>query len=143
MKEGQEAIWYITADSRAAAKSSPQLEIFRKKGVEVLLLGDRVDEWLISHLFEFEGHPLQSVAKGAVDLGKLEDEAEKKQVEEARGVQPTLARSSAEDAPRTSRRRRAWSIRPPAWSRGRRHERHRAAAETGRAGAPQASRSSR
>jgi molecular chaperone HtpG len=93
MKEGQEAIWYITADSRAAAKSSPQLEIFRKKGVEVLLLGDRVDEWLISHLFEFEGHPLQSVAKGAVDLGKLEDEAEKKEAEaQATAFAPTLAR---------------------------------------------------
>jgi molecular chaperone HtpG len=83
MKEGQEAIYVITADSLAAAKSSPQLEIFRKKGIEVLLLVDRVDEWLLSHLYEFEGHPLQSVAKGAVDLGKLQDEAEKKQAEQA------------------------------------------------------------
>jgi molecular chaperone HtpG len=65
MKEGQEAIYYITADSLAAAKSSPQLEIFRKKGIEVLLLVDRVDEWMLSHLYEFEGKPLQSVAKGA------------------------------------------------------------------------------
>ena len=83
MKEGQEAIYVITADSLAAAKSSPQLEIFRKKGIEVLLLSDRVDEWLLSHLYEFDGKPLQSVAKGAVDLGKLQDEAEKKQAEEA------------------------------------------------------------
>ncbi|MES2887081.1 MAG: molecular chaperone HtpG [Pseudomonadota bacterium] len=83
MKEGQEAIYVITADSLAAAKSSPQLEIFRKKGIEVLLLTDRVDEWMLSHLFEFDGKPLQSVAKGAIDLGKLQDEAEKKQAEEA------------------------------------------------------------
>ncbi len=83
MKEGQEAIYHITADSLAAAKSSPQLEIFRKKGIEVLLLVDRVDEWMLSHLYEFDGKPLQSVAKGAVDLGKLQDEAEKKQAEEA------------------------------------------------------------
>ena len=83
MKEGQEAIYYITADSLAAAKSSPQIEIFRKKGIEVLLLVDRVDEWLLSHLYEFDGKALQSVAKGAVDLGALQDEAEKKQAEEA------------------------------------------------------------
>ncbi|MES2992705.1 MAG: molecular chaperone HtpG [Pseudomonadota bacterium] len=83
MKEGQEAVYYITADSLAAARSSPQLEIFRKKGIEVLLLVDRVDEWMLSHLHEFDGKPLQSVAKGSVDLGKLQDEAEKKQAEEA------------------------------------------------------------
>ncbi len=83
MKEGQDAIYYITADSLSAAKNSPQLEIFRKKGLEVLLLVDRVDEWMLSHLYEFEGHGLQSVAKGAIDLGKLQDEAEKKQAEEA------------------------------------------------------------
>jgi molecular chaperone HtpG len=83
MKEGQDAIYVITADSLVAAKASPQLEIFRKKGIEVLLLVDRVDEWLLSHLSEFEGHALQSVAKGAVDLGKLQDEAEKKAAEEA------------------------------------------------------------
>jgi molecular chaperone HtpG len=78
MKEGQEAIYYITADTLAAAKGSPQLEIFRKKGIEVLLLVDRVDEWMLSHLYEFDGKPLQSVAKGGVDLGKLQDEDEKK-----------------------------------------------------------------
>jgi molecular chaperone HtpG len=83
MKEGQEAIFYITADTLAAAKNSPQLEIFRKKGIEVLLLSDRVDEWMLSHLYEFDGKPLQSIAKGAVDLGKLQDEEEKKQAEAA------------------------------------------------------------
>jgi molecular chaperone HtpG len=91
MKEGQEAIYYITADSLAAAKHSPQLEIFRKKGIEVLLLVDRVDEWMLSHLYEFEGKPLQSVAKGAVDLGKLQDEEEKKKAEEvAEAFKPLL-----------------------------------------------------
>jgi molecular chaperone HtpG len=91
MKEGQEAIYYITADTLAAAKSSPQLEIFRKKGIEVLLLTDRVDEWMLSHLYEFDGKPLQSVAKGGVDLGKLQDEAEKKAAEEsAEAFKPTL-----------------------------------------------------
>jgi molecular chaperone HtpG len=83
MKEGQQPIYYITADGLAAAKSSPQLEIFRKKGVEVLLLVDRVDEWMLSHLYEFEGHSLQSVAKGAVDLGQLQDDEEKKQADAA------------------------------------------------------------
>jgi molecular chaperone HtpG len=93
MKEGQEAIYYITADSLAAAKNSPQLEIFRKKGIEVLLLTDRVDEWMLSHLYEFDGKPLQSVAKGGVDLGKLQDEAEKKQAEEtAEAFKPVLER---------------------------------------------------
>jgi molecular chaperone HtpG len=93
MKEGQEAIYYITADSLTAAKSSPQLEIFRKKGLEVLLLTDRVDEWMLSHLYEFEGHPLQSVAKGGVDLSKLQDEDEKKAAEEtATAFKPVLDR---------------------------------------------------
>jgi molecular chaperone HtpG len=93
MKEGQEVIYYITADSLAAAKNSPQLEIFRKKGIEVLLLIDRVDEWMLSHLYEFDGKSLQSVAKGAVDLGSLQDEAEKKQAEEAaEAFKPVLDR---------------------------------------------------
>ncbi len=83
MKEGQEAIYYITADTLAAAKSSPQLEVFKKKGIEVLLMTDRVDEWALSHLHEFDGTAMQSVAKGAVDLGKLQDEEEKKKAEEA------------------------------------------------------------
>ena len=77
MKEGQEAIYYITADSFAAAQHSPHLEIFRKKGLEVLLMSDRVDEWLLGSLTEFSGKKLQSVAKGDLDLGKLEDESEK------------------------------------------------------------------
>ena len=93
MKEGQEAIYYITADSLSAAKGSPQLEIFRKKGIEVLLLVDRVDEWMLSHLYEHEGHTLTSVAKGSVDLGSLQDEAEKKATEEAaEAFKPVLER---------------------------------------------------
>ncbi|MGQ3113916.1 MAG: molecular chaperone HtpG [Hydrogenophaga sp.] len=83
MKEGQAAIYYITADNRAAAQNSPQLEVFRKKGIEVLLMTDRVDEWALSFLHEFDGTPLQSVAKGAVDLGSLQDEDEKKAAEAA------------------------------------------------------------
>ena len=83
MKEGQDAIYYITADSLPAARNSPQLEVFRKKGIEVLLMTDRVDEWALNYLHEFEGTALQSVARGAVDLGKLQDESEKKAAEEA------------------------------------------------------------
>ena len=83
MKEGQEKIYYVTAETFTAAKNSPHLEIFRKKGIEVLLLSDRVDEWVTGHLTEFEGKQLQSVAKGGLDLGKLEDEAEKKEAEQA------------------------------------------------------------
>ena len=83
MKEGQEAIYYITADTLAAAKNSPHIEVFKKKGIEVLCMTDRVDEWSLNYLFEFDGTPLQSVAKGAVDLGKLQDETEKKAAEEA------------------------------------------------------------
>jgi len=79
MKEGQDKIYYVTADSFAAAKNSPHLEIFRKKGVEVLLLTDRVDEWMLSFLNDFEGKELHSVAKGGLDLGAMEDEAEKKE----------------------------------------------------------------
>jgi molecular chaperone HtpG len=85
MKEGQEAIYYITADSFAAAQHSPHLEIFRKKGIEVLLMSDKVDEWMLGGLSEFDGKKLQSIAKGDLDLGKLEDESEKeaqKKVEE-------------------------------------------------------------
>jgi molecular chaperone HtpG len=82
MKEGQDKIYYVTAESFNAAKNSPHLEIFRKKGVEVLLMADRVDEWMLSFLNEFDGKELVSVAKGGLDLGKLEDEAEKKEHEE-------------------------------------------------------------
>ena len=110
MKEGQEAIYYITADTLAAAKNSPQLEVFRKKGIEVLLMTDRVDEWALNFLNEFDGTPLQSVAKGAVDLGKLQDEAEKKAAEHAaEAFKPVLAKlkealkDKAEDVRVTSR----------------------------------------
>jgi molecular chaperone HtpG len=93
MKEGQEAIYYITAETLAAAKNSPQLEVFKKKGIEVLLMSDRVDEWALGFLNEFDGTPLQSVAKGAFDLGKLQDEAEKKAAEDAaESAKPLLAK---------------------------------------------------
>jgi molecular chaperone HtpG len=83
MKEGQDKIFYITADSFAAAKNSPLLEIFRKKGIEVLLLSDIIDNWLVSNLFEFQGKQLQSVSRGEVDLSKLEEPEEKAQHEKA------------------------------------------------------------
>ena len=81
-KEGQEAIYYVTAETFNAARNSPHLEVFRKKGIEVLLLSDRVDEWVVSHLAEFGGKPLESVARGGLDLGSLEDADEKKAVEQ-------------------------------------------------------------
>ena len=83
MKEGQDKIYYVTAETFNAAKNSPHLEIFRKKGIEVLLLSDRVDEWVVGNLTEFDGKPLVSVAKGGLDLGQLEDEAEKQEAEKA------------------------------------------------------------
>ena len=83
MKEGQEKIYYVTADSYQAAKNSPHLEIFRKKGIEVLLMGERIDEWLMSHLTEFDGKQFQSISKGDLDLGDLDDEESKKAQEEA------------------------------------------------------------
>jgi molecular chaperone HtpG len=96
MKDGQDAIYYITADSLAAAKNSPQLELFKKKGIEVLLMTDRVDEWSLNYLNEFDGTPMQSVAKGAVDLGDLQDESEKKAAEEAAETfKPLLERLKA------------------------------------------------
>ena len=110
MKEGQEAIYYITADTFAAAKSSPQLEVFRKKGIEVLLMADRVDEWALNFLPEFDGTPLQSVAKGAVDLGALQDEDEKKAAQDAQeAARPLLEqlkealKDKAEDVRATTR----------------------------------------
>ncbi|CAI8801428.1 molecular chaperone HtpG [Methylocaldum szegediense] len=91
MKEGQDKIYYITAESFAAAKNSPHLEVFRRKGLEVLLLHDRIDDWLVSYLTEFEGKHLQSVAKGDLDLGSLTDEADKKHAEEAsKAFQPVI-----------------------------------------------------
>ena len=83
MKEGQDKIYYVTAETFTAAKNSPHLEIFRKKGIEVLLLSDRVDEWVTGNLTEFDGKHLQSVAKGGLDLGTLEDKAEKEETEKA------------------------------------------------------------
>ena len=82
MKEGQDKIYYVTAETFNAAKNSPHLEVFRKKGIEVLLLSDRVDEWVVGHVTEFDGKALVSVAKGGLDLGALEDEAEKKEREQ-------------------------------------------------------------
>ena len=110
MKEGQDAIYYITADTLAAAKNSPQLEVFKKKGIEVLLMTDRVDEWALNFVHEFDGTPLQSVAKGAFDLGKLQDEEEKKAAETAaESFKPVLSKlkealkDKAEDVRVTSR----------------------------------------
>ena len=91
MQESQDKIYYIAADSHSAAKNSPHLEIFRKKGIEVLLLSDRVDEWLTSHLMEFEGKKLQSVAKGELDLG-ADEESEKELEEKARSAEKLLKR---------------------------------------------------
>ena len=90
MKEGQARIYYITADSLAAAKNSPHLEIFRKRGIEVLLLSDRVDEWLVGNLTEFEGKKLASVARGDLDLGKIQGEEEKKAQEAQEGEHKEL-----------------------------------------------------
>jgi molecular chaperone HtpG len=96
MKEGQKAIYYITGDSHNAARYSPHLEVFRKKGIEVLLLSDRVDEWLVSHLGEFDGKQLQDITKGELDLGELDtpEEKEKQKVEDAE-AQPFLDRLKA------------------------------------------------
>ena len=102
MKEGQTAIYYITADGFAAAKNSPHLEIFRKLGVEVLLMHDRIDEWVVSSLTEFEGKPLQSIAKGGLDLSALGDEAAKKeqeqQTEEHKGLVERMQKALSDRA---------------------------------------------
>jgi molecular chaperone HtpG len=95
MKEGQEAIYYITADGFAAARNSPHLEIFRKLGIEVLLMYDRIDEWVVSSLTEFEGKPLQSVARGDLDLGKLGGEAATQAVAREEDDTPFLERVQA------------------------------------------------
>jgi len=91
MQEGQDKIYYIAADSHSAAKNSPHLEIFKKKGIEVLLLSDRVDEWLTSHLNEYEGKKIQSVAKGELDLGK-DEESEKELEEKAKSSEKLIKR---------------------------------------------------
>lgn len=93
MKDGQEKIYYIAAENFNTAKNSPHLEVFRKKGIEVLLLSDRVDEWLMSHLYEFEGKQFQDVGKGELDLGKLDSEEEKQAQEKvAEQLKPLLER---------------------------------------------------
>jgi len=93
MKDGQEKIYYLTAESFSAAKNSPHLEIFRKKGIEVLLLTDQIDEWASTHIIDFEGKQLQSVTKGELNLGDLEDEEEKKEAEKASDtLKPLLER---------------------------------------------------
>jgi len=96
MKDGQEKIYYITAETFAAAKNSPHLQIFRRKGIEVLLLSDRVDEWLVSHLHEYDGKPLASVAKGELDLDKLADEAEKAEAKKTGEAYADLVRRMQE-----------------------------------------------
>jgi molecular chaperone HtpG len=92
MKEGQKKIYYVVADSFNAAKNSPHLEIFRKKGIEVLLLSDRIDDWLMSHLTEFDGKTFADVAKGELDLGDVEDEEEKKAQEETAKAKEDLVK---------------------------------------------------
>jgi molecular chaperone HtpG len=100
MKEGQDKIFYVTAESFNAARNSPHLEVFRKKGIEVLLLSDRIDEWVVTHLASFQGKPLASVARGDLDLGSLADEAEKQAIEqeasELAGLVERLAQSLGE-----------------------------------------------
>jgi molecular chaperone HtpG len=105
MKDGQDAIYYITADGYAAARNSPHLEIFRKLGVEVLLMYDRIDEWVVSALTEFDGKPLHSVAKGNLDLGKLGGEAAKE------AAAPEEADGSFLDRLRTALTERASDVR--------------------------------
>ena len=120
MKEEQDKIYYVTAETFNAAKNSPHLEVFRKKGIEVLLLSDRVDEWVVCHLTEFEGKQLVSVAKGGLDLGKLEDEAEKKEQER----RPASSRNSTDKIGKSAGRAGQGSARHappdrlarPAWS---------------------------
>ncbi len=101
MKEGQDKIYYITADNHTAASNSPHLEVFRKKGIEVLLMRDRVDEWLVSHLTEFAGKSLASIAKGDLDLGKLQDkdeaEAAKKSEDEHKDLVKRIQKALGDD----------------------------------------------
>lgn len=102
MKEGQKAIYYLTADNLAAAKNSPQLELFNKKGIEVILMTARVDEWAMNFLHEFDGTPLQNIAKGAVDLGDLTDENEKQEAKQAEEkMQPVVEKLKATLGDRT------------------------------------------
>jgi len=93
MKEGQDVIWYVTAENRKAAENSPHLEIFRKKGIEVLLMSDRIDEWVMGYFNEFDGKKLRSIAKGDVDLGTDTDTREEEKAEDAQ-KEPLLKRLS-------------------------------------------------
>jgi molecular chaperone HtpG len=103
MQEGQSKIYYVVADSFNAAKSSPHLEIFRKKGIEVLLLTDRIDEWMMSHLFDFDGKSFQDVSKGELDLGEVENEEEKAAQEEtAKELEGLVARLKTQLGDRVS-----------------------------------------
>ncbi|NJD08525.1 MAG: molecular chaperone HtpG [Methylococcaceae bacterium] len=93
LRDGQDKIYYITAETHAAARNSPHLEVFRKKGIEVLLLSDRIDEWLVDHLTDYEGKHLQSIAKGDLDLGQLEDEKDKEELEKvSKDLEPLVDR---------------------------------------------------
>ena len=96
MAEGQDKIYYLTGDSFRQASSSPHLEVFRKKGIEVLLLTDRIDEWLMSYLTEFDGKSFVDIARGDLDLGKLESEEDKKAAEEAAKEKEALAKRLGE-----------------------------------------------
>ena len=120
MKEGQDAIYYITADGFSAARNSPHLEVFRKLGVEVLLMYDRVDEWVVSALTEFEGKPLQSVARGDLDLAKLGDEADDSRIRSSSRASTrtcsSACRTCSRSAPAACASRTASPIRRPAWS---------------------------
>jgi molecular chaperone HtpG len=93
MKDGQEKIYVVTADSLAAAKASPHLEVFKKKGIEVLLLADRIDEWMLNFLTEFDGKSIQSVSKGALDLGKLADDDTKPAKETEKQYKPIVEKA--------------------------------------------------
>jgi molecular chaperone HtpG len=94
MQEGQDVIWYVTAENRKSAENSPHLEIFRKKGVEVLLMSDRIDEWVMGYFNEFDGKKLRSIAKGDVDLGSEEDKKQEEEDKKDSDKDPILARLS-------------------------------------------------
>jgi len=103
MKEGQNRIYYIASENHNTAKNSPHLEVFRKKGIEVLLLSDRVDEWLMSHLSEFDGKQFQDITKGELDLGDLDSEEEKEKLKKAdEEAKPLLERIKTSLADRVS-----------------------------------------
>jgi molecular chaperone HtpG len=102
MQPGQDAIWYVTADTHAAAAGSPHLEVFRRKGLEVLLMSDRVDEWVVGSLDAFDGKPLKSVARGALDASLADDEDKARRDEAAQAAAPVLAKLKAALADRVA-----------------------------------------